>query len=204
MRRIAIIGNAGGGKSTLGRRLSAGLDLPYCSVDQIQWLPGWVAAPEAEAETKLDQVAAGERWIIDGWGPWPSIEHRLTAADTIIYVDLPVWMHFWLSAERQIAAARGIERSDPIEGCEQLDVTRRLFEMIWRVHTELKPQLEMVLERCKAGKDYHHLTSIEALDALAADAPKKGGILAALRRSPMVGSDLNLSRSSETGREIDL
>jgi hypothetical protein len=36
------------------------------------------------------------------------------------------------------------------------------------------------------------------------DPPKKGGILAALRRSPLVGSDLNLTRSHETGRKVDL
>ena len=34
--------------------------------------------------------------------------------------------------------------------------------------------------------------------------PKKGGILAALRRSPLVGADLNLVRSRDTGRKIDL
>ena len=33
---------------------------------------------------------------------------------------------------------------------------------------------------------------------------KKGGILAALRRSPLVGADLDLTRSREEGREIDL
>jgi hypothetical protein len=33
---------------------------------------------------------------------------------------------------------------------------------------------------------------------------KKGGILAALRRSPLVGSDLNLTRLSETGRKVDM
>jgi len=31
--------------------------------------------------------------------------------------------------------------------------------------------------------------------------PKKGGILAALRRSPLVGADLNLFRSRESGRK---
>ena len=35
------------------------------------------------------------------------------------------------------------------------------------------------------------------------DQAKKGGILAALRRSPMVGADLDLVRSRETGRKID-
>ena len=34
--------------------------------------------------------------------------------------------------------------------------------------------------------------------------PKTGGILAALRRSPLVGADLDLSRSHVEGRKIDL
>ena len=34
--------------------------------------------------------------------------------------------------------------------------------------------------------------------------PKKGGILAALRRSPLVGADLNLARSHEAGRKVDV
>ena len=34
--------------------------------------------------------------------------------------------------------------------------------------------------------------------------PGKGGILAALRRSPLVGADLNLTRSRDTGRKVDL
>lgn len=35
-------------------------------------------------------------------------------------------------------------------------------------------------------------------------APAKGGILAALRRSPLVGAELNIVRPAETGRKIDL
>ena len=34
--------------------------------------------------------------------------------------------------------------------------------------------------------------------------PAVGGILAALRRSPLVGADLDLTRSREEGRKIDL
>lgn len=40
--------------------------------------------------------------------------------------------------------------------------------------------------------------------AIAREPSKKGGILAALRRSPLVGADLDLARSHETGRKIDL
>ncbi len=34
--------------------------------------------------------------------------------------------------------------------------------------------------------------------------PKKGGILAALRRSPLVGADLELARPREEGRKVDI
>lgn len=33
---------------------------------------------------------------------------------------------------------------------------------------------------------------------------KRGGILAALRRSPLVGADVDLTRSREEGRDIDI
>jgi hypothetical protein len=36
------------------------------------------------------------------------------------------------------------------------------------------------------------------------ETPGKGGILAALRRSPLVGADLNLSRSREGGRKVGI
>jgi hypothetical protein len=39
---------------------------------------------------------------------------------------------------------------------------------------------------------------------IAGEPPQKGGILAALRRSPLVGADLNLARSRGTGRKVDL
>lgn len=40
--------------------------------------------------------------------------------------------------------------------------------------------------------------------SMAGEPPRKGGILDALRRSPLVGADLDLARSHETGRKLDL
>lgn len=39
---------------------------------------------------------------------------------------------------------------------------------------------------------------------IAGEPPKKGGILAALRRSPLVGADLDLARSHEPRRKVDV
>ena len=40
--------------------------------------------------------------------------------------------------------------------------------------------------------------------AVAGGSPKTGGILAALRRSPLVGADLDLGRPREEGRKVNL
>ena len=39
--------------------------------------------------------------------------------------------------------------------------------------------------------------------SIAGEPPKKGGILAALRRSPLVGADLDLTHPRDEGRKVD-
>jgi hypothetical protein len=61
------------------------------------------------------------------------------------------------------------------------------------------------LARCLAD-DTPEASRLRAVvrSSIAGDTPPSGGILAALRRSPLVGADLDLSRSREGGRKIDL
>lgn len=94
MERIAVIGNARGGKSTLCRELSRTLSIPVYAIDQIQWRPGWTPAPSEEIKREHDRILAQEYWIIDGWGGFDLIEARFEAADTIILVDLPLAIHY--------------------------------------------------------------------------------------------------------------
>jgi hypothetical protein len=79
-------------------------------------------------------------------------------------------MHFWLAAERQIDIARGQPRSDPVEGCDDPVMTRRLFETVWHVDQNLKPQLIELVERYAPGREYHHITTLDQLEALAKSA----------------------------------
>lgn len=169
MQRVAVIGNAGGGKSTLTRTLGKVFNLPIHPVDRVQWQPGWQRVPEEEVTVKLDALASGDRWIIDGWGSWSAIERRFAAADTVIVVDHPVWVHFWWAAERQIACARGEGRPDGPEGCDMLDVTPRLFRMIWDIDQNLMPKLRRLVAEMESGRIVHRITSPEALDAFRAE-----------------------------------
>jgi adenylate kinase family enzyme len=71
--RIAIIGNAGGGKTTLARRLDARLDLPVYQVGPAQWLIGWVRAPADVIAVAHEPWLAQPAWITVGWGSWPAL-----------------------------------------------------------------------------------------------------------------------------------
>jgi len=116
MTRIAVIGNAGGGKSTLCRRLSKARELPHFAADVLQWRPGWQPVSKAEFEAIHSSLLTRETWIIDGFGPWEEIEKRFDRADTIIFVDHSLWRHYWWATKRQIASIfHG--RADGPEGC---------------------------------------------------------------------------------------
>ena len=57
-----MIGNGGGGKSTLARALGERLDIPVHEVDAVQWRPGWERASLDETALILERWAAGEAW----------------------------------------------------------------------------------------------------------------------------------------------
>ncbi|MEZ5935719.1 MAG: hypothetical protein R3F54_28175 [Alphaproteobacteria bacterium] len=102
MTKVAVIRNAGGGKSTNEKPLAR---LMVCRILQLTKFSGSQAGfltPEQEYAEKHSALVANDRWLIDGFGTWKSIEERFSAADTIIFVDHPIWIHFWWATKRQI------------------------------------------------------------------------------------------------------
>jgi adenylate kinase family enzyme len=94
MKRIAVIGCSGAGKSTFSRRLGQILDHPVTHLDTLHWQPGWISPDKAEWTALNHQLVKAETWIIDGnYGG--TIDIRLEAADTIIYLDTPRWRCIW-------------------------------------------------------------------------------------------------------------
>jgi hypothetical protein len=76
------------------------------------------------------------------------------------------------------------------------------FEVVAR-STDL--DLIRLLARCLA-EDGPEAARLRAAvpQSIAGESPRKGGILAALRRSPLVGADLDLTRPREAGRKVDI
>jgi adenylate kinase family enzyme len=169
MSRILIIGNAGGGKSVLARKLAASRGLPYREVDAIVWKPGWEAFLQAEYEAAHAALIAEESWVLDGLGWTESLPERFDRATEIILIDMTIWMHFWLAAERQIQWALG-KLEHPPAGVAEMPTTRAMFETLWETERDMMPDIRRLTDLAeRAGKPVTRISSVEELDAYAAD-----------------------------------
>ena len=127
-----MTGNGGGGKSVLARHLGALVGLPVHEIDDIQWIqPGWVAVAEDEVRHRHDEILSRQRWLIDGWGPWDTIESRFAQADTIIVVDMPLWRHYLWATRRALQTRRY-----PVV---------RLYRAMWKVHHAAMPRVRQLM-----------------------------------------------------------
>jgi adenylate kinase family enzyme len=117
LRRIAVLGGAGAGKSTLARRLGAALGLPVIHLDRLAYGPAWTRrAPDA---LRADLGPALERgaWIVEGtYGEASAL--TLPAADLVLWLDQPPWLRLF-RAWRKTAIHRGRPRADRPDGCEE-------------------------------------------------------------------------------------
>jgi adenylate kinase family enzyme len=168
MSRVVIIGNAGAGKSTLARKPAARRGLPHIEIDRLLWQEGWKTAPLAVYERQHAEAIAGGRWVIDGLGQRTTIPDRVARATEIILIDMPLWIHLWLAAERQIAWARGAIDHPP-GGIAQMPPTERLFRAIWDVERDWMPAVRSLCEDAEErGIVVVRLTDVQAVDAFAA------------------------------------
>jgi adenylate kinase family enzyme len=159
LHRIAIIGNAGGGKSVLARELGRALGLPVHTVDDVQWEPGWTRAPAPRVAEHHARWLAGDRWVIDGWGDWELITTRFAASDAIVVVDFPLRVHYRWALRRQVEVALGLRRDWPPPGCAALRITRRLLELMRYVDRELRPRLLALANEPRFRERVVHLRS---------------------------------------------
>lgn len=159
MTRIAVIGNAGGGKSTLSRKLSDLLKLPLYPIDQLQWRPGWQRAPERDFSSAHAKLLKEPRWIIDGWGGFDAIEERFCRSDTIVLVDYPLWRHYWWALKRQFMCLFR-PRIDGPPGCPMLPMTWSLLKMLWYIDRHAMPRLRSLV---KAYRDQKRVVEIHTL-----------------------------------------
>ncbi|MGO8798946.1 MAG: adenylate kinase [Roseiarcus sp.] len=168
MKRVAVFGNAGGGKSTLARQLAEITRLPLYVLDKLQFQEGGAAAPHDEYLALHRGLLAQETWIIDGFGDNTTIWERLGAADTLIYVDLTLPIHYWRVTKRLIkglfADPEGWPKDSPLWRS-----TMSSYKVIPRCHRYMTPRYRRLVTTMAASKRVAHLRSPREMAAFLDD-----------------------------------
>ena len=140
MKKIMVIGCPGSGKSTFSRALHKITNIPLFHLDMMYWNSDRTTVEKAVFRKQLSDVIQKNEWIIDGnYGS--TIELRLQACDTVIFLDYP--LEICLDGIRE---RRGKVRSDMpwIENEDEEDA--EFIEFIKSYNTQSRPQIMDLLK----------------------------------------------------------
>lgn len=166
MKKVAVFGKPGGGKSTLSKKLSAETGIKLCALDLIEYKKNGERISAEEFSKKHAELIDTENWIIDGLGRLDSFWLRIDAADTLIYVDLPYIVHYWWVTKRLLKSFFVKPEGWP-EGCSVFKGTLagwkylRLSPKFWTL--ELFEEIQL---RGK-GKAIYRITSVKEINSFA-------------------------------------
>ncbi len=162
MKKVAIFGNAGGGKSTLARRVAQKTGLPLYTIDKLQYRAGGAAVSHDQYLRVHSALLEQDEWILDGFGCIDSAWERFAAADTLIHVDLPLLTHCWWVSKRLLQGLytnpEGWPEKSPI-----LKSSLNSYRVLWPCHRRLTPAYRKVLREARGSKMVYHLRSPAAI-----------------------------------------
>lgn len=160
MKRVAVFGNAGGGKSTLSKRLATMTDLPLVILDLVKYRAGGVEVSDEEFKAAHDRLLRQDQWVIDGFGSLDTLWERLDRADTLVYVDLPLLRHYWWVTKRFLKGVVVPPESWP-EKTPLWQGTLNSYTVVGLCHKKLTPKYRAYVDKARATKQVYHLRSVK-------------------------------------------
>ncbi len=143
MKKIALIGSGGAGKSTLAKRLGEKLNIEVYHLDALFWKPNWEPTSKEVQRKVQSELVIKDQWIIDG-NYNGTLDIRLNAVDTIIFVDISRLVCIYRVFKRMIQY-HGKSRPEMAEGVnERID-----FDFLKWVWDYPKTKRPAVLKKLK-------------------------------------------------------
>jgi hypothetical protein len=131
MRRINVTGTSCSGKTTLARDLARRLDVPHIEFDALFWGPNWTPIPREVFRARLTDAMAADAWVADG-GYSAVRDITWQRADTVVWLDYPMWTVLARWARRTLRRIRSREESWPGTGNrESLRNALRSDGLLW-------------------------------------------------------------------------
>jgi len=190
MRKVAVFGNAGGGKTALARRLAEITGLPLYILDIIQFREGryW---PQERNGGKMSEeeylhlhrdILGRDQWIIDGYGSVASAWERFSVADTLVYIDLPLLTHYWGVTKRFTTGLFRNPKGWP-ENSPVWQSTLDSYRVVWLCHRRLTPRYRQLVADKASSKEVHHLRSRTEMRRFLQAVEQQRGSSTAIRRN---------------------
>lgn len=163
MKKVAVFGKPGSGKSTFSKKLASATGIPLHQLDSMVYEKNGDLVERKKFDQAHDNVLSSESWIIDGFGPMAAFNQRLDEADTLVYIDLPYVLSYWLVTKRLL---KGLfvkpegwpEGSSVVKGSLESYKTLKLCPKFWNddfLHR---------LESRSANKSLHVIRSLSELN----------------------------------------
>ena len=149
--KIAIIGNGGSGKTTLGFLLHETLKLPLYHLDQYYWEPNWQRKNVQDFVSIHAQLCTNEQWIIEG-ANHKYLPDRIKHADVILFLDMPRRLCLWRAIKRAVANWGRVIPGAP-QGCSQRVFSYGFFvflRWIWSYNSKNRTRVMGLLDEARA------------------------------------------------------
>lgn len=141
MKKVMVIGCPRSGKSTFSRMLHKITGIPLYHLDMMYWNADRTIVEKAFFREQLSNTIQKDEWIIDGnYGS--TIELRLQACDTVIFLDYPV--DICLDGIRK---RRGKARSDMPWVEDENEEDAEFIEFIKSYNSQSKPEIMRLLDK---------------------------------------------------------
>ncbi len=147
MRRVSVVGSTGSGKTTFARALAGILDVPCVELDALNWEANWRMASEEVFRARSAEATRGEAWVVDGnYGGRGAREIVWGRADTVVWLDYPLWLILARLTRRNLARIRSGEEIWP--GTGNRETLRNSFFArgslyVWALKTYRRRKREM-------------------------------------------------------------
>lgn len=140
VKRVAVVGSGGAGKTTFAHELSRRTGLPVVHLDHLYWKPGWVETPSDEWRIVQDERLTADEWIVDG-NYSGTFDVRFRRVDTII-VLAPSRLRCLLRVLRRTISNHGRSVQAP-ECPERIDL--EFLKWVWRYQRNSRPLLDVAI-----------------------------------------------------------
>lgn len=166
MKKVAVFGKPGSGKSTLSKKLALATGIELHAIDSILYKKN---GEEIDRQSYLEAhegILSSDTWIIEGFGPMNSLDsfnRRLEQADTLVYIELSYSATYWLVTKRLLKGLILKPEGWP-DGSSVLKGTIESYKVLKLCPKFWNDKFLQRLEKLSINKSLHVVRSISELN----------------------------------------